>query len=222
MKTITESVESILRQSPHLSEALAEGIVNYTALARNLKPELQEEHLKSFTEGAVVMALKRLEKATAPSKSHRSIASTVQSINLRSNPVEHAFRNSPNLQRVQERLLKAVDGQEDLYVYFTRGTFDTAIIVSDSLEEKLKQFAEGETCVKKFRNLSLISIRFKPEITEIPGVYYPFFQSLAWKGISFVQVMTGFAELAFLFDDKDVDRAFSVIKSVTKPKAQQS
>ena len=216
MRTITESVEAILRESPSLAEALAEGIVNYSSLARKLRPQLEEEHMKNFTEGAVVMALKRLEKATATTRSKLHAKGTVRSITTQSNLVEYAFKNSLQLQKVQQKLLQAAGKEEESFVYFTRGTYNTALIVSESLEKLLLAETKCETSIKKFQGLSCISIRFQHDITDIPGVYYPFFQALAWRSINFVQIVPGFAELAFLLADKDVEKAYSVIKQLTQ------
>ena len=60
MRTISDSIRDIIRRSPYLAEGIADGIINYSGLARKLKPQLEEEHLKTFNEGALVMALKRI------------------------------------------------------------------------------------------------------------------------------------------------------------------
>lgn len=215
MKTIQEAVEEILTQSPHLSEALSEGIVNFSALSRTLRPEVEKKELKNFTDGAIVMALRRLQKLTKPARSRLHAGNTVRNISVRSHLVQYAYENSLCLHRVQGELLKLAEAEEDAYVHFARGAFDTAIIVSDSLEDHLRTLARGERILKRFTDLSAISIRFHSSITHIPGIYYPFFQTLAWRGINIVQVVTGFAELTFLFEEKDVDRAFTAIKALT-------
>ncbi len=50
----------------------------------------------------------------------------------------------------------------------------------------------------------------------MPGIYYPFFQALAWYDMNIVQIIAGYAELGFIFDAKDIDRAFSIIKPLTE------
>lgn len=216
MQSISDSVREVLSRSPYLAEALSQGIINHSALARQLKPELEERHLKTFTEGAIVMALKRMAPATPSSRSRVHVANTVRNITVRSNLIEHAFENSRTLLKTQEKLLAIAEKQEDAVVNFARGVFETAIIVSASLEEKLKELTQDEICLKKFQRLSSISIRFHPDTAHIPGIYYPFFQSLAWHGINFIEIVSGFSELTFIFEDREVDRAFAVIKSLTQ------
>ncbi|MDO8648724.1 MAG: aspartate kinase [Candidatus Peregrinibacteria bacterium] len=215
MKTVSHSIGEILSHSPFLAEALSQGIINYSALARQLKPELEKVHLKTFTEGAIVMALKRLERATPAQRSKVHVAATVRNITVRSNLVEHAFRNSERFIKVHEKLLALAEKEEDVFVHVARGVFETAIVVSASLEDKLTELTRGEHLIRRFTKLSSISIRFHPDTANIPGIYYPFFQALAWHGINFIEIVSGFSELTFLCENAVVDRAFAVIKGLT-------
>lgn len=215
MQTIMSSVEEILRSSPWLMEALASDIVNLSGLARQLKTELEKKNLRPFTNGAITMALKRLQ-STLPTQKSLKAGQVMQSLTVRSNIIQYAFRNSPTLLQAQKALLEAAKGDEGACVFFARGTFDTGIIVNDGLENLLKKFTAKELLIKKFRDLSYISIRFQKDITHIAGVYYPFFQTLAWHGLNIIQIVAGFEELGFLFDKKEVDRAFTVLKALTE------
>lgn len=60
MITISQALREKVEKSPILSEAMTQGILNYSALARMLRKELQAELYKPVSEGAIVMALKRL------------------------------------------------------------------------------------------------------------------------------------------------------------------
>lgn len=218
MRTISDSIRDILQRSPYLAEAVSDGIINYSALARKLKPQLEEEHLKTFNEGAIVMALKRIGKLTPSTRSQFHVSKTVRNITVRSNLVEYAFQNSRTLLRVQEKLLAVAEKEEDVIVNFAPGIFETAIIVSAPLETRLSELTEDEHCIKKFHKLSSISIRFHPDTAHIPGIYYPFFQALAWHGVNFIEIVSSFSELTFVFEDKEVDRAFAIIKGLTEVK----
>ena len=59
MKTIAQSINTIISRKPFLAELLAEGIINISSLARKIKPELEDLLRKPVQNGAVVMALNR-------------------------------------------------------------------------------------------------------------------------------------------------------------------
>lgn len=216
MKTIIASVREMIRESPWLTEALGEDLLNLSALARKLKPRLEEIHLRPFTEGAIVMALKRIQETLPTQRARLSIAKIVQSLSMRSHIVQYAFQNSSTLLHAQEKLLQQAQHDEDSCVFFARGTYDTGIIVNEGLEEVLKKITAKETLIRSYRHLSYISVRFHKDITNMPGIYYPFFQALAWHDMSVIQIIAGYAELGFIFDAKDIDRAFSIIKPLTE------
>ena len=68
MVTVAHLVEKIIERRPFLEEAVARGIVNYAALAEELKPEIDKEMKKDTKPSAIMMAIRRLsEKLTTAS-----------------------------------------------------------------------------------------------------------------------------------------------------------
>ena len=60
MLTIPNAVEEVIKRSLFLEGALVEGLVNLSALARQLKPEIEKKVGKEVNDSAVIMALNRL------------------------------------------------------------------------------------------------------------------------------------------------------------------
>jgi hypothetical protein len=60
MITVSEAVQAIVRSSPLLEEGMSRGLLNVSAVARTIRPRVSKYAKKEVSEGAVVMALKRL------------------------------------------------------------------------------------------------------------------------------------------------------------------
>lgn len=60
MTSIPTVVEEIIKKKPFLESALIEGLVNLSALARKLKPEVEKQAGRTVNDGAIIMALNRL------------------------------------------------------------------------------------------------------------------------------------------------------------------
>ena len=60
MLTIPNAVEEVIKKKPFLEGALVEGLINLSALARQLKPEIEKKVGKEVNDSAVIMALNRL------------------------------------------------------------------------------------------------------------------------------------------------------------------
>ncbi len=62
-------------------------------------------------------------------------------------------------------------------------------------------------------NLSSITIRTPKEWVYTPGGDYAILKRLAWENINIVEILSTYTELTIIFDNKDVDKAFSVLKN---------
>ena len=65
MLTIPNAVEEVIKKKPFLEGALVEGLINLSALARQLKPEIEKQVGKAVNDSAVIMALNRLAPSRA-------------------------------------------------------------------------------------------------------------------------------------------------------------
>ncbi|MDD5623758.1 MAG: hypothetical protein PHI23_03550 [Candidatus Peribacteraceae bacterium] len=220
MRTISQTVEEFLAASPLYTEAIAEGIVNYSSLARKMRPLVEERLMEDATEGAIVMALKRSasEIARGAVKPPRV---RLTNITVRSDLVDFSFVNSPTLHRIHEELLKLQRRTEGTYVNFAQGFFQTTILVSESIAETLARMTKHEKLLERCEALSAVSFDLPRHALPAPGIYAQFFRALALKGISVVEVFSAYAELTLVVARKDADRTFAVVQALSGRRQQE-
>src|SRR3990172_1333204 len=99
MKATHVIVEDIIKKSPFLEEALAEGIINLSSLSRQIKAEIDEQLHKDVQIGAIVMALKRLSPKFDPNLKLRvkRVISKLGDITVRSKITYYTFENSETI-----------------------------------------------------------------------------------------------------------------------------
>lgn len=212
MITVSEKLKEIIERSPFLEEGLARGIVNLSALARELKPELERELMKEFSESAIMMALKRLaEKMTELPAAKNHTLMGLGDLTVRSRLKEFTFRKSSTLMEKQAELLNRIDPGMDHFVTFTQGVHEVTVIISDVLEQELRDVYASENLVAEIDDLAAVIIKFNEKITDILGIYYFILKQLAWKNINVIEVVSTFSEFIAVLDRKDVDRSFSVL-----------
>jgi aspartokinase len=214
--TITDLVEREVAKNPLYGEAMAEGIVNYSALSRKLKNDIENARMEPVTEGAINMALKRHAEELSAMRPNVEFVHKVRNITVRSDLAEMAFRNSPNLSRIHQKLLKKAEEFDQPFSYYSEGHAETTFVIADVLFPHLKILAQEEVCIGEFTNLSSISVRLPDETVQIPGVYYPFIKAFAWERINFIEIISHFTELNFVVEEKDVERAFAAIKRLSR------
>lgn len=214
MITIPETVEQIISGSPFLEEALNEGIINYSALARKIKPEIERRLMKNVQQGAILMALRRMPKKFKPANSLKKIMHSSNDLIVRSNLIEFVIANTNFTINMHENLIKMSEQEEQYFMTITEGVFETTIIASNDLYKQIKPILTPEKIISELTNLSSITIHLPTSNVYSPGLYYFFLKALAWEGINVVEVVSTYTEFTIVLENKDVDRAFSVLKNL--------
>lgn len=64
--------------------------------------------------------------------------------------------------------------------------------------------------------LSSLSIEFVSKYVGVPNIFYSFIRCLALRRINIVEMVSTYTELTFILDEKDLERAFRIIKKTFK------
>jgi len=215
MRTISQVVEEIIERSPFLAEAMHEGIANNAKVARRIKSEVEKRLLEDVSEASVAMALHRIGKISNRTPFGARFLKHINDITVRSNLVEYVFPNSTDMPALTKLALSAARGNKDTFVHFSRGLHESLLVINKDAEKNVLEGLKRQKTARRIENLSAITMRLPKASLNVPGVYYPILKALALEGISFVEVLSVNTEFGILFEDKDVDHAFSTIKKLT-------
>lgn len=214
MVTVAEVIETLVKQKPFVEGALLEGLINLSAFSRQIKPDVERILKKPVTEASILMALKRMVDVMDVTVSRKIENATREfgDIIVRSNLTDFTFRNSETLIEKQSKLIKLIASEKDVFYTISHGVFETTIVVSRHFSDNVKQLFSSETLIASTQSVSSITIRLPDDNINIPGLYYFVFKQIAWEGISILEVISTTNELTIILQDKDVDRAFSILK----------
>lgn len=214
MITISQVVENIVNRKPFIIEALEDGIINYSSLAKFIKSDVEQLVGKKVNEGAIIMSLRRFESLRSIEITRKidSLIKKLGDIIVRSNLVDYTFRNSDTLLKKQQNLLKIIGERRDFFYTISQGVYETTFVLSDQIRDELPLIFEGEKLISYSYGLSSITIKLPVENIDQPGLYYYIFRKLAWEGINILEVVSTSNEFTILLKDQEIDRAFSVIK----------
>lgn len=212
MITISEEIKKIVLSSPFLEEGILKGIINLSALAREIKPQIEKTLMKKLSDSAILMALKRFSdnmegEALIAVETKKKLGD----ISVRSNLMEFTFLKSDTIFEKQKLLMMGIENKRDNFFTFTQGIYELTIISGTDLKEQIEDVFKGETLKKKLLNLSAIIIKLPPESVDQPGVHYSILKQLAWNKINVVEVVSTFTEFIVILSRNDIDRAFSIL-----------
>lgn len=216
MKTIATCVEEILISQPFLEDALSRNILNYSALAEELREPISKMLRKPIKSGAIMMALRRYSppKEMANKIKLNKVLQNLGDITVRSDLSDYTFKNSNTLIQSHLKMLEVIKDKSNAFFTFTRGVHESNVLISTSLKNQIEQSYKNEFCTSVKDDLSAITIGLPDENTKIAGLYYQFFKRLAWEGISLYEVVSTTNEFTILVEDNVVNNAFSAIKSL--------
>lgn len=200
--------------SPFLEEGLSRQIINFSALAKDLNKPISIMLKKPVKEGAIMMALRRYNQPINISNTIRSkkVFKNLGDITVRSNLTDFTFENSKTLIHSHSQVLEKISDNHQIFYAFTRGIFETNIVISSLEKETVLKAFKNETQTGLQDKLSAISVNLPKGNSKITGLYYQIFKRLAWENVTLYEVISTTNEFTILVEDHLVDKAFSVIK----------
>lgn len=216
MTSISKIVEREIAISPFLEESISEDLINISSLARKLKPKIEEELGKPVKDGAIVMAINRLDfkELNLIQQNINKFLSSLGDIIIRSNLINYTFKNSVTLSHAQMNLMEKVSKELDGFCTFSQGVYETTIITGSNMEKDVEAYFAKEHQIEKEANLSSVTIRL-PQF-DVPGAYYYILKRVAWENINISEVISTTNELTLAVKDDDIDRIFSVLMRLKK------
>lgn len=216
MIKIASIVEKIILQSPFLTEGIADGVINISALARKIQPEVSQSVGREIQPGAIVMAIKRMRFGSLDTsdKLLKNFFRKISDISVRSNLISYNFRNSDTLLEKQARLLDTIRPLSKGFCTFSQGVTETTIIIGEFFENNLKDIFENEHLLNTRYHLSAITLILPVENRSLYGIYYFILKELAYHGINLVELISTSNEFTVIVAKEDLNDSFSILNNL--------
>ena len=218
LNSIGKITEELINKSPFLREAMTDDLINISALARKLKPEIEDLTGKEVKEGAIVMAIKRM----TPGLYHRlnikitNVMGELGDFLVRSNLSDFTFENSESLKTKQADLIHEINKENDSFFTLCKGVSETTFIVNTQHDDLIKRMFSGEKLKSHTQDLASVTVKLPKVNTEIYGIYYYILKHLAWEGINIVELVSTSNEFTIVVKQDDVDKAFKILMQIKR------
>ena len=218
MKTIQESVESIIRKTPFIEEALNEKLINVSSLARIILPRVDKMLKKQVKVGAVMMAINRISPASELRirKNIRKFTLSLGDFIVRSDLSDYTYKNTKSLLKEIAKILSVAADNEDSFITVSTGIFETNIVISQRLNPYIKDFFTHERLIHNVENLASITIKLPEGNLEQSGFYYFILKQLAWADISLQEIISTTNEMTIVVKEEDINQTFSILMDMKK------
>tara|TARA_Y100000815_G_scaffold275802_1_gene318009 strand:- start:4705 stop:5346 length:642 start_codon:yes stop_codon:yes gene_type:complete len=211
LKTIAACVEDLVKHQPFVEDALSRKIINYSALAEDFQPRIEQMVGKKVNVGSIVMALRRY----FPQKRlNDKMVRNLGDVTVRSGITEFTFLNSVTILDSQSRLLEEVRTIPKAYFTYSSTFHESNILVSNDLTDIVERCFASETRITIKPDLSSISIELPENNSKTVGLYFYIFKLLAYEGIPVFEVISTSNYFTLFLEKEYVNQAFALINEI--------
>jgi hypothetical protein len=216
MKKISDFVEEAVKKSPFIVEALKDGLINISAYARVIIPDIEKKTGKEVKLTSVVMAIQRMDFGAImyESKKLKAMFKKIKDILVRGHLKVYTIKQSDTLPKCVAQLLHKIGNRKEVMCTYTQGVAECTIIISESESTSFEKIFEQETILQVEKKLSAFTLLLPDENRTLSGVYYFILKQLAWNGINVVEVVSTSNEFTIVVEEKDSGVCFDVLSKV--------
>ncbi len=206
MIKVADIVEQLIKTDELALESLRGGLLNLSAYADKILPQVRNATWNEAKKGTVVVALSRFAKTLASDKTP-SLKPNLQlsDIGVKSSLSGIVFDKTADIQRKIAVLHPFQISLDDLFS-ISEGPTEVTLICTDKSKEKiLKSFDTSPKYL--FEDLVAITVKYEEEYAKLPNVYYVLVSALAHKRINIVEIVANFTEVSFIIKKEDMEEA---------------
>jgi len=202
----------MLRHQPFLDDALSKDLLNFSALAVHLQPEVEKKLRKPVKQGSIIMALRRYapQRNLLKNTNLREMGDIV----VRSGITEFTYLNSNTFLANQALLMNSVKDQIGVYLNYSSNYQESNILVSNDLKESVIGFFKTETLVSVKSELSSITIALPKNSSKTVGLYFYIFKLLAYEGIPVFEMISTSNYFALFLEKEYINQAFLLLNEI--------
>lgn len=214
--TISDAVSEVLGEMQFLRVAFQHDVVNYSALARLIKPLVEEKLGAAAGVDAIIMGIRRYATTATREKEPQDIMLQIKdcTLTVRTDMAAVYFRHWRTKQFVNKLTalqMEDVDWNAGEKIYTIDRSGEILLLANAKFLVKLLEIGSaspGTKLLDKRTGLAVLTVSYPPEALDTPGVFAFMAQRLASAGVNMLSVFTTYRKISFLIDERDVGKAY--------------
>jgi aspartokinase len=196
MIKVSDIVSELLYSTDLELEAMRKGLLNLSAYAEQIHPEVEKRAWKEVKKTTIVVALSRLQAKVAQVAPLRPQVN-LNELSVKSPLADITFEKTQHSIK-QSRSLSAILSKFDpQFLTITQGINEITVVVSqDQVDVVLQHFQTKPKAT--FADLVGVTVSFSEKYLAEPNVIYAVLSALASKRINIVEIVSTYTELSVI------------------------
>ncbi len=203
--SVAQQVRDYIEQRPVVREALRQGIVNYSALARQIMDELGIDK-----EDAVLAACRRHWPAEDGSEDAIHAALVDARLELRTGMGMLSYEPSWQLLETITKRMKAIVSEEER-IHILHGWEALTIVAAESVLDDMATALGRTEPLDRRSGLAEINVKTEGPMVDVPGLIAHVATALAARDVAVVDATTCRSDHIFLIRESDVPAAVDAV-----------
>jgi len=214
LQSVSEAVFELLSEMHFLRFPLQEDLVNYSALARFLKPFVEKRVAGGAGEDAIILAVKKYGETLAkkePFHVFKTLAGT--KLFLRTSMSLIHFGRTDVLHKKLIDFQQRIDWASGEKMYLLQRSEEISVVSMSKYEQDLVSLAPSQV-LQKYSMLALVTLHFPSEQFDSYGVLEHISRQFSDLGVSVKEVFSSHDKLSLLFDEKNASAVYAKLSKV--------
>jgi aspartokinase len=212
MITITSALEELLQKTDSIPFGTPVDLLNVSALARILRPQVEKMLQKPVKHGTLVVCLNRvLERSERGGNLPPKVE--LENFSIQSGLVAITYPKTPDTLRALERIYQDAEFSQASFFAFTHGIGEVTIVAQKKLAPKIYAAFGDKQPKFTMEHVGSLSVQFSEKYIKVPNVIFAILQSLASKQLNIVEIASTLTELTVILDEDDLDVALQVLRT---------
>ncbi|MFW6122305.1 MAG: hypothetical protein ACOC80_15595 [Petrotogales bacterium] len=213
MVTISNIVQKLVNNRVYIQETMNKGIVSYGSLAKQLKPEVEEELEKTVKTHAIEMALRRY--ADQLHQKHKTIHFDYSSdIIIKTQICDISVYQSPTLIDKLKKLYDIVKLEKGNILNIIQGSSEVSIVTNERYKQRFLEILKNEKVLNIEENLISLTMTFSKDFLYTPGVIFNIIRNISWDNINIYEIVSTNTELTFIIHKKDTIKGYKALEKL--------
>jgi len=200
--SLAQDCREVVSRYPYILDGLREGVVNYRALARRVKPEIEESVGREVDIEAVTTAVRRYgEELQEDDDEHERVRSVLSDsrVSLRGDVVSITATEVGELPRFGG------------FTHLVRGSGYTTVVTDDENADEVREAIEGDV-VERVDGLTCITVESPDDIVDVPGVLARMVSRFSSEEINIVDITSCYTETIVVVEKRDSVKALETLE----------
>jgi hypothetical protein len=208
VNSVSKTIQHLIDNDLSLQDALKRDYANYSAIARILKPKVEETLGRKVKLESLITSVKRA-KANYKSREEnitRIIAESV--IHLRTDVAKVSVEKTKRNLEMVRKTLTNFPGE---FLQVLEGVSAITLIFDQKLFDNVYPIFRKEDILDESQNLSAIVVQSPREIINTPGCAIAFYNPVSRSHINIEETMSCFTDTILVLRMEDVGKAFTAL-----------